>query len=365
MRARVLPALALAAALGACAGAAPAPGAGPAPVGDRIYVTIQDGAAVTILDASTHEIIETVDLRALGFSAGARPHHVVADPDGSHWYVSLIGESRVLKLDAATNRVVGQAEFEVAGMLAYDPDSHRLFVGRSMSAVNPPQRIGVIDRRDMSVEEIAVLFPRPHALTTNPRSVHAYSASLATNQMATIDPVEEDVRIQAFMEPTEHEGHGAGHEMMHTLVDFAISPDGRTLVGTAEMTGQLLVFDLADPGRPRLAHRADVGTRPWHPAYSPDGREVWIPSMAANTVTVVRTSDWEVAEVIRGAELAAPYGAAFSPDGRWVFVSNSDARNELPGEGGTVAVIDAASRRIVEVIPVGPNPTGVGTRARP
>lgn len=232
-------------------------------VGARVYVTNQDAASVTIIDAATHEVIGTVDLQALGFSANAKPHHVVADPDGTHWYVSLIGENTVLKMDAATNRIVARGSFEVPGMLAYDLETDRLFVGRSMSAVNPPQRIGVMDRDDMSVEEIAVLFPRPHALASNPRSVHAYSASLATNRMATVDPVEEDVVVQEFMESMDHAGHasmdhGAG-EMVHTLVDFAVSPDGRTLAGTGEMSGRLLVWDLADPARPRLAREMDIG----------------------------------------------------------------------------------------------------------
>lgn len=338
---------------------------------DLVYVTNQDDATVTAIDARTHEVVGTVDLRALGFPATAKPHHVVADPDGRHWYVSLIGANTVLKMDAATNRVVGRASFEVPGMLAYDLETDRLFVGRSMSAVNPPQRIGVIDRDDMSVEEIAVLYPRPHALASNPRSVHAYSASLATNQMAIVDPAEEDVHVQAFMEGqagghADHAamGHGDG-EMIHTLVDFSVSPDGRTMVGTGEMSGMLLVYDLADPARPRLVEEVEIGPRPWHPMFSPDGREVWIPMKGSNAVTVVGTSDWTVRATVRGAGLAEPHGTAFSADGRFVFISNNDLKNEYPGEGGTVVVIDAASREIVRVIPVGRNATGIGTRARP
>ena len=381
---RLLAGLALTAALAGCQSApAGAGAASPAPDGeewvftpmrvtqDLIYVTNQDAASVAVIDANTHEVVRTVDLRALGFSATAKPHHVVADPDGRHWYVSLIGENTVLKMDAATDRIVARGTFEVPGMLAYDLETDRLFVGRSMSAVNPPQRIGVIDRDDMSVEEIAVLFPRPHALASNPRSVHAYSASLANNQMATVDPVEEDVRIQEFMEAMDHSaidhaamGHGGG-DMVHTLVDFAVSPDGSTLAGTGEMSGKLLVWSLADPGQPRLSREIDIGPRPWHPVYSPDGREIWIPSKTNNTITVVRTRDWAVDRVIRGEGLAEPHGAAFSPNGRWVFVSNSDTKNEYPGDGGTVVVIDAASRQIVKVIQVGRNATGIGTRARP
>jgi streptogramin lyase len=47
-----------------------------------------------IVDPATGQIVRVVDLKALGFSANAKPHHVVAEPDGSFWYVTLIGDNR-------------------------------------------------------------------------------------------------------------------------------------------------------------------------------------------------------------------------------------------------------------------------------
>ena len=68
------------------------------PISPRIYVCNQGSATVTVIDATTREVIETVDLQALGFSANAKPHHAVAEPDGSFWYLSLIAENTILKL---------------------------------------------------------------------------------------------------------------------------------------------------------------------------------------------------------------------------------------------------------------------------
>ena len=339
----------------------------------RIYVTNQDDATVTVLDAGSGEVVETVDLKALGFPATAKPHHVVAEPDGSSWYVSLIGANRVLKLDAR-NRLVGQAEFEVPGLLALDLESRRLLVGRSMSAVNPPQRIGVIDRDAMTAEEIPVFYPRPHALTTHPAGPLAYSASLAANRMAVVDVAEEHVRVLDLPAPlARHDSASAepraGMDGMdgsvHTLVQWAVSPDGRTLVGTGEMSGELLVFDLSDPADPALVTQLPVTARPWHPVFSPDGRWLWFANKGADAVTVVDTRSWTVAAEVRGDGLAEPHGLAIAPDGRLVFVSSNNLRGGYPGGVGTVVVIDAATRRIRAVHPVGHNPTGVGTRARP
>ena len=77
-------------------------------------------------------------------------HHVQVEPDGSAWYVTLIGAGKVLKLDP-NDRVLGSAEMEVPGLIALHPSKDLMFVARSMSAVNPPPRMAVIRRSDMAV----------------------------------------------------------------------------------------------------------------------------------------------------------------------------------------------------------------------
>jgi hypothetical protein len=104
---------------------------------DLLYVAAQEDVTVAIIDMATNELIETVDLKELGFSATAKAHHTAVEPDGSFWYVSLIAAGKVLKFDRE-NRLVGQADFETPGMLSLDPTADRLYVGRSMAAVNPP-----------------------------------------------------------------------------------------------------------------------------------------------------------------------------------------------------------------------------------
>ena len=115
-------------------------------------VANQTSATVSIIDMETDEVVGTVDLQSLGFTANAKPHHVAVEPDGSHWYVSLIADGWVLKF-TRDNELVGQAEFETPGMLALDANRGLLYVGRSMAAVSPPQRIGVIRTADMTIEE--------------------------------------------------------------------------------------------------------------------------------------------------------------------------------------------------------------------
>ena len=364
---------------------------------DLLYVANQLDAAVTVIDMATNEIVGTVDLTELGFSPNAKPHHVAVEADGSFWYVSLIGDGKVLKFNR-DNELVGQTDFETPGMMAVDPASSMLYVGRSMSAVNPPPSIGIVDRETMALDEIDVFFPRPHALALSDTAGHLYTASLAENRVASLDLKSEDVELLTVDGP------------IHTLVQFAISPDGQTMVAGGQLTGQLLFFDLADPAHPEVTTTLDVGGMPWHPTFTPDGRSIYIGNQGTNQVTVIDAERREVVGRIEGKGLAEPHGIAVRPDGRYVYVSNRNLKgtyrpegaaepamsqaqhgdahsqhssesgdstatqaapgdgmamnmNEDPAFGGTVTVIDTQTNEIVKVLDLGRYPSGMGTRA--
>jgi YVTN family beta-propeller protein len=369
-------AVACAAASGAAGG--PQPG-GAATVAGRpaepalLYVTNQNGASISVIDVERREEVARVDLQELGFGPNAKPHDTALEPDGSFWYVSLIGENRVLKFDRENN-LVGQVEMEVPGLVVAHPTRDLLVVGRSMSAVNPPPSVALIRRSDMTLlDEVDVLFARPHANAVNGQ--YAYSASLAENRMGVIDLDSGDVELIDLPEPATIDTAGMEHAehagmTPHTLVEFAQSPDHRWMVAGGQISGVLMVFDLADPSMPRLVQRVQIGGAPWHPAFTPDGRYVYVPLNRANQVAVVDTATWEVVERIQGRGIAQPHGAAPSPDGRWMFISNNNLEGTYVATGpepgvGTVAVVDTGTREIVQVIEVGPYATGLETIPSP
>ena len=310
-----------------------------------LYVASQEEVTVAVIDMRTNALVETVDLKGLGYSETAKAHHTAVEPDGSFWYVSLIAAGKVLKFDRA-NRLVGEADFETPGMLSLDPESDLLYVGRSMAAVNPPQRIGVIHRSSMELEEVDVFFPRPHALVVDTHRDRFFSASLGQNSIAFATLGEEEVDLLGL------------DGMNHMLVQFAVSPDGDWMVGGGQMTGDLLVFDLTGDG-PTVVNSIDVGGQPWHPSFTPDGRFVWIPNQAANTVTVVNTESWTISDVIEHPALIEPHGSAVSPDGSTVYVSGRNVAGTYhPADGsegrpGTVLAIDARTHEVLAVIEVG------------
>jgi DNA-binding beta-propeller fold protein YncE len=320
-----------------------------------LYVCNQEEATISVIDIATPEVVGTIDLQELGFPPNAKPHHIAAEADGSYWYLSLIGASKVLKFTRG-GKLVGQADFETPGMLGIHPTEDWLFVGRSMSAVNPPSRIGIIRRSDMSIEEVEVVFPRPHMLVVNPSGAFVHSASLGENQIMTVGVEDQDVSFTAVDGPH------------HVLAHGAISADGSRLVVSGEHTAKLLLFDATAAPALRLRGTLDVNARPWHLAFSPDQRFVYFGNQGANTVTVVNVDLWAVTAVVEGDGLAEPHGVVVSPDGRYVYVSNRNLKGEYQPRGasparaapvGSVVVINTNTHAIDKVIEVGRGPSGI------
>lgn len=323
-----------------------------------MYVCNQGSASVTVINAESHEITETIDLQELGFSENANPHHAVAEPDGSFWYVTLIGENRVLKFNR-NNELVEEAELEVPGLLALHPQEDLLYVGRSMSAVNPPQSFGVIDRSDMSLlDERDLFFTRPHALVTTPNGMWTFVGSLSENQILSINLEDDESNLTTVPGDT------------HVFVNFAISPDGNTMVATGQVSGQLIVFDITDPLNPAVTHSIDAGAQPWHPVFSPDGKTIYFGNKQDHSVSVVNIENHSVETVIEGEGLAQPHGAALSRNGNYLFITNNNLDGTYAPDGapdddlpGTVTIINTETNTIVKIIEVGNYASSIGTNA--
>lgn len=336
--------------------------AGPHAAGTRVqdasilYVCVQDDAKIAMVDMGSASVSRTIDLTTLGYPATAKPHYIVVEPGGAHWYVSLIGANRVVKFDR-TGTPVAHFEMETPGMLSLAGPRH-LVVSRSMSAVNPPKRVAIIDRTTMTGSEVDILFPRPHPVAV--AGGYAYTASLGVNQIAAVALETERVDVVDVAGPT------------HSFVQFAVSPDGKTLVGSTEVSGQLLVFDLATPAKPVLKASVPLGKMVFDPVFTPDGKFVWVPVKMANEIAILDTATWAVVARVTDPSFMQPHQVVFSPDGRTAFVTNNNkmdhmadpahAGHVMPGADGVAALslVDVASRKVTKTLPLGKNLTGMG-----
>lgn len=319
-----------------------------------VYVCNQNSASISVINVETLEVDETIDLQQLGFSSNAKPHHAAVEPDGSFWYVTLIGENRVLKFNAS-NELVAQIEMEVPGLISLHQTNDVMFVGRSMSAVNPPQSFGVITRSNFELkEEVDLLFSRPHAIASLLEDEHVFVASLSSNQILTMNTKNGDAELISM------------DGMNHMFINFAISPDNSKMVGTTQMTGKMMVFDISDPLNIELTNTLDVNAQPWHPVFSNDGNYVYFGNKEANSITAINMESLTVASVIEENGLAQPHGAVLSSNNKYLFVTNNNMKmgqmNAEMMKKGNVAVIETECFEIVKMIEVGMNPTGIGGR---
>jgi len=341
------------------------PAAAPSPAGgDLLYIVNQSGATISIIDQRRLTVDTVLDLRTMGFSANAKPHHVTVEPDGSYWYVTLIGDGRVLKLDRA-NHVVGQVRMETPGLVELDPTGDSLFVGRSMTAPAPPKSLGVIRRSTFTlVDEQEVQIPRPHALVMTRDGRWVHTASLAENTITSVNTATGRITL------TRMPGSP------RSLVQFTISPDGHTMVAGGELSNSVLIFDLTRPPPLTFAEvtvgTPDQSTKPWDPVFSRDGRSVFFSCFGANTVVQIDLAQHRVVRTITG-HFAQPYDMIMRRDGKYLFVVNQNTGIEpKPGESGHagmapgtphdgwLSVIDVASGRVVKELPLGNGPTGMG-----
>lgn len=328
------------------------PRAGPESV--RLYVPNQMGASVSVVDGSGR-LVETVDLRRFGFSEQAMPHQVAAASDGSAWYVTLVGDGLVARF-SRENELVARAEIELPGMIVMDAGRDRLYVSRALRAVDPPRSLAVLRASDLTVvEEPDIFVSRPHALAVDTVSGRVYSGSLGNDQIASFDPQTGRVEV------TNADGAGNG------IIGLAVSPDGRRVVATTQLTNRLLAFDATGPGPLVPIASIPVEAGPYDVAYSPDGASVWFPNQQANAVTRVDATSWTVGAVIRSDLFAEPHGVAITPDSRTVYItshgkdSGAPDPTEISGRGprsapanGNVVIVDAAADSIRSVTEVGP-----------
>jgi YVTN family beta-propeller protein len=136
-----------------------------------------------------------------------------------------------------------------------------------------------------------------------------------------------------------------------------IAPGDRFAYVADGGTGDLTVIDLA---RLRIVHSLYVGAGAHHMSFSPDGSRLWIAlSEVATTIVRLDTSDLVRPRIAGRLHPRFPgHSIGFAPDGRTVWVSSARARY--------VTVYDAATGRVVKVIPAAQAPQEVafsGARA--
>jgi DNA-binding beta-propeller fold protein YncE len=219
-------------------------------------------------------------------------------------------------------------------------------------------------------------FPDPNGLALGRASdggAYVFSANGGTNDVSVIDlgrALRGDPRAEIGRVPIQVGPWGitATPDRRHIIV----ANGGSQRDGSAGNTISVIDVDRASAGAGRAeVARVLVGTddrleqtHPLIPSVTPDGREVVVPNVRANNVSIVNIElalagnrDAEVARIplVRpDGQPARPKGSAVTRDGRYAVISAGPSLPPFSQELGHLYVIDLRSRRVVATV------TGVG-----
>ena len=330
---------------------------------NKLFVTAQAAAEIYVIDADAKVVIRRIKLSDYGYLTTAKPHHVVIEPDGLAFYVSLIGGNRILKFNDRYELINTSVEITIPALLALNSAEEILYVSRFMDFNNPLNSIIALKTSTLGpaggiVEgQIPVLFQIPHAMAIDHSGRFVYTASLSENKLI---PISTSRHVAAaFIELGASQGP----------LQMTISPDDSEMYLSCQISDQMLVIDISDSNNVHVVDSVSVGVQPFHPSYTPDGGRVYVGNFGENTVTAIDAAGRTVLATISGNGLSQPHGIAASKNG-YVFISNRNTnggylpRNDFginaeEGGIGTVVVINTATNQIEKVLEVGQMATGM------
>jgi DNA-binding beta-propeller fold protein YncE len=277
------------------------------------------------------------------------------------------GGNRITFVDRRTGSLRGTVELALGSPGFPCPDYPVPYV----PPYGPPRNVAV-----RAPAQSFGCFPNPNGLAmgrSTDGSAYVFSANGGTNDVSVIDlarALRGDARAEIGRIPMQVGPWGitATRDGRHIIV----ANGGSQRDGSAGNALSVIDVDRASTGaaRPEVA-RVRVGTddpseqtHPLIPSVTPDGREVIVPNVRANNVSIVNVEravagspDAEVARIplVRSdGQPARPRGSAITPDGRYAVISGGPSSPPFSQELGHLYVIDLRSRRVVATV------TGVG-----
>jgi YVTN family beta-propeller protein len=322
-----------------------------------IYVTNSAGGTVDVVDPATNSVVQV--LRGIEL-----PHGVNFSPDGSRVYVSDESEGVLDVIDRERGEIV--KKIPLSGRpnnLTITKDGRRVLVGiRTL-----PGAVDVVDTSSLALSKTLPISRSIHNIYVTPDGKYAVAGSIESKSATVIDLRTEQVAWEVKFD------NGV------RPMAFDTNPDGSTKHIFAQLSNLngFAVVDFAKhvevsrvkfPDHPGGYGEAEVRLNtPSHGiGVAPDGKSLWIGSTVANAVFEYSLPDLKLAGYCSMPNVYPPNHAptgsvpewiTFTPDSRFLYVSNSGARS--------VSAIDAMTRKLLAVIPVGEVPKRMNTLAFP
>lgn len=310
----------------------------------RLYVTNEVSGDMTVIDATTDKVIETVPL-------GKRPRGIHPSPDGKYIYVALSGspiagpdvdESTLPPPDKSADGIgvfdVQQNKLVRMIHAGSDPenfdvsnDGKQIYVSNEDAA-----EVSIIDVASGTVTKSLKLGEQPEGVKVTPDGKLVYITSEETGTISVLDPVSGKI-LKTF-------------KVGHRPRSVAFFPDGSRAYVNAENDGTVVIVD---PKKEKMTGTISLGKpgtiKPMAVLLSADSKHLYVSTGRGHEVFTVDTeTNKPVSSVTVGAR---PWGIALSDDGKTLYSAN--------GPSNDVSVVDLATNTVTHRIKAGTSPWGV------
>jgi len=297
-----------------------------------LYVDNSLGDDITVIDLGTFKVVDTIKV-------GYLPHGLCAPADGRRLFTTIESEKNLKTIDTVTGKIVGA--IPVTGRpneCAATPDGRYVGV---------PIRDGdSLDIVDTGLNKVVKVLPvkAPHNCFNVGNPDNLYVSSMGSNEIDVIDLKKMDysARIPVGGIPRPY-AVSADEKILYTaltnLHGFAI----------ADIPGQKVIGRVDLPPAPPLNCPLEVNTPTHGLALTPDGKHLWVTSLADGGMYVYDLATRMTSPMIHVGR--CPNWVTFSPDGKYCVVSNSDDND--------CSIIDRRTQREVARVKVGKGPKRV------
>jgi YVTN family beta-propeller protein len=308
---RLVPTVALAAALATACGGSKAPppttdssataAQATEPAGKALlaYVTNEGSQELTIIDTRTDSAVATIPV-------GTRPRGVKVSPDGKTIFVALSGSPRCPP-------TMPDAECE------------------KLKADKSKDGIAVVDAAARKVTRVLPGGSDPEAFDVSTDGGTLFVSNEDAGTASIVDVASGKIRATV---PVGKEPEGV-----------RVSPDGKTVWVTGETAHNVTILDTQTG---KKVGEIEVGQRPRSVTFTPDGSRAYVTSEVDGTVWVIDAPARKKIAVLPMPQGSKTMGSVTSPDGKRIYVSN--------GRGGTISVIDVATDSVTATVAVGQRP---------
>jgi YVTN family beta-propeller protein len=297
-----------------------------------LFVDNSMGDDLTVIDLGTMKVVDTLKV-------GNEPHGLCAPADGRRLFVTIESEKNLKTIDTVTGKIVDT--IPVTGRpneCAATPDGR--YVGVPIRDGNS------VDVVDTTQEKVVKVLPVkvPHNCFNSGSNNDMYVSSMGAHEINAID-----LKTMAY---------SARIPVGGIPRPYAVSDDEKTLYAAltnlhgfaiADIPSRKVVQRVELPPAPPLNCPLEVNTPTHGLALTPDGKQLWVTSLADGGIYVYDLATRKISPMIHVGK--CPNWITFSPDGKYCAVSNSDDDD--------CSIIDTHTRREVARLKTGKAPKRV------